>query len=156
MKSPLATREYFFPVVQVVAEPKFSAKNDLNAVNYKIGTDLSEGENKRTYQLTLEIESTHDTEKINAYRVHLVVVGFFEVSPKWPEPEKLILINGASILYSAAREYLLTITSRGPWGALMLPTVSFNGLSQENEAKEEEPKKKLPRKIAPKKKPPTK
>ena len=33
--------------------------------------------------------------------------------------------TGTSILYSAAREYLITVTSRGPWPALVLPTVSF-------------------------------
>ena len=38
-------------------------------------------------------------------------------------------MNGSSILYSSAREYLLLITSRAPWGQLKLPTMSFADLT---------------------------
>ncbi len=145
MNSPLVTKEYFFPIVQVVAEPNFPDDADINDVPYEISTGLVKGKKKGTYQLTLEIKSVHKPDEkkhLNAYKIHLVVIGYFEVSPKWPAPEKLIEINGASILFSAAREYLITITSRGPWGALMLPTISFNNSSKENGDKTEKPNKK--------------
>lgn len=60
--------------------------------------------------------------------IELVAVGFFEVNSDWPDPLKLLKINGATILYSAAREFLITITSRGPWGAIPLPATSFLAL----------------------------
>ncbi len=135
MNSPLVTQEYFFPVVQVVAEPKFPDDANVNEIAYNIETQFGESKDKGRYQLSVDIQSIPAPEGNkcpNAYKIHLIVIGFFEVSPKWPNPEKLIRINGASILYSAAREFLLTITSRGPWGALMLPTFSFNGSSEKD------------------------
>jgi hypothetical protein len=38
-------------------------------------------------------------------------------------------MNGSSILYSSARQYLLLITSRAPWGQLKLPTMTFADLT---------------------------
>jgi preprotein translocase subunit SecB len=66
--------------------------------------------------------------KKNPYLIELIAVGFFEVNSDWPDPIKLLEINGATILYSAAREFLITITSRGPWGAIPLPATSFLAL----------------------------
>jgi len=45
---------------------------------------------------------------------------------------KLLRINGSSILYSSAREFLITVTSRMPYGALILPTVSFNSYKKKD------------------------
>jgi len=61
----------------------------------------------------------------------VVMLGLFTVDETWMQKpgnvaEKLVLITGASILYSSAREHLLTLTSRGVYPALMLPTVQFN------------------------------
>ncbi|MDR9770472.1 hypothetical protein [Acetomicrobium sp.] len=38
---------------------------------------------------------------------------------------KSLVVTGASILYSSAREMLAYISSRGPWGTCKLPTISF-------------------------------
>jgi preprotein translocase subunit SecB len=68
----------------------------------------------------------------------LQVVGFFKVAPDYPddEIEKLIQIGGSSILYSASRDFVLTITSRGPWGPVFLPSVTF---TKETEHKKSTP-----------------
>jgi|MTBAKSStandDraft_2_1061841.scaffolds.fasta_scaffold18845_6 preprotein translocase subunit SecB len=128
----LTLHSYHFPVVQVIANPKKPKKSDINNIDYKISVGLSEEKQEKVYQVSVEIisipepESEEHKKSKNAYDIHLVVWGNFSVSPKWAEPEKLVRINGASILYSAAREFLITITSRGPWGAITLPTISFN------------------------------
>jgi hypothetical protein len=62
------------------------------------------------------------------YRIHLHSVGTFSfAAPATPEADKarLLAVTGVSILYSQAREYLLILTARGPWGSFQLPTVSF-------------------------------
>lgn len=56
--------------------------------------------------------------------MQVVAVGIFEVI-EWPDPDKLLIINGSSILYSAAREFLINISNRGPWGGITLPVYSF-------------------------------
>lgn len=146
MRSPLVTNDYFFPVTQVVAEPGFPVeKTDINEVDYKIRTGLSRhSDDSNSFQLTLDIETDGKKDIPIAYKVHLVVIGTFTVAESWPDPEKLIEINGASILYSAAREFLITVTSRGPYGALMLPTISFNGTAiKEKESKDDREKEEI-------------
>ena len=70
-------------------------------------------------------------------------MGIFEISPEWPKEKvmDLLKITGASILYSAAREFLLITTSRLPWKPVMLPTISFaqvkNNLSKNNKSQDE-------------------
>ena len=59
------------------------------------------------------------------YAIHLVVVGLFTIDKKFPDHEKLLRVTGASMLYSAAREFIITVTSRGPWSEVIIPTVSF-------------------------------
>lgn len=62
------------------------------------------------------------------YNIHLHSVGIFQFAgPDLSDAQKahLLAVTGASILYSQAREYLLMLTARGPWGSFQLPTVSF-------------------------------
>ena len=46
-------------------------------------------------------------------------------TPKGLDAETLVGVNGTSILYGIARDLILTISEKGPWGALTLPTMSF-------------------------------
>jgi preprotein translocase subunit SecB len=79
-------------------------------------------------------------EKPAPYKLDLQITGFFEVLPDYPENKvkELIRITGASLLYSGAREYVLGFTSRGPWGPVLLPTISF---LEPNQQEEPQPKK---------------
>lgn len=47
------------------------------------------------------------------------------------ERKRLVVVNGAGVLYGAVREQLLLTTSRFSHGAMLLPTVDFRALSQE-------------------------
>lgn len=128
MESPLALIEYCFPVAQVVANPEREIDSDINYIQFDAEVGLSESADGGLYQVTVEITSIEpmETDKgKNPYDIHVVALGHFKVHPDWPDPEKLVRINGASILYSAAREFIITITSRGPWGAITIPTKSF-------------------------------
>jgi preprotein translocase subunit SecB len=62
------------------------------------------------------------------YSIRLHSVGLFSFGgAKLTDAEKaqLLAITGVSILYSQARECILMLTGRGPWGPYQLPTVSF-------------------------------
>lgn len=131
MNTPIKLDESFFPVVQVVADP--SAEDNEHELDYKIEVSLSHDKEKKLYQVAIEITSNQD-DKSQQYVINVVAIGIFRVDKRFKDINKMLYINGASMLYSAAREFLITITSRGPWGAVTLPTHSF--LEQfKNEAK---------------------
>ena len=57
----------------------------------------------------------------------VVMIGFFKISEECSEEETEILMTNTapSVLYSAAREYLLIITGRSRYLPVLLPTVTF-------------------------------
>ncbi len=80
-----------------------------------------------TFQIQLSIETIDDLGPDLPYEIRLHVIGYFQLDPEFEHKdlEHLVQVNGASVLYSAARDFVLTLTSRGPWGPLMLPTINF-------------------------------
>lgn len=126
MKAPLEIIDYFFPHIQVTADPLFDVKSS-KIPHYEVKSTVGEGDQDGLYQVVVEISSLPENDETRqAYAVQLVVVGIFRITEaNYPDSEKLLKITGASILYSAAREFLITVTSRGPWSKTVLPTVSF-------------------------------
>lgn len=128
MSIPLHLDKYFFPVAQSVADPDFGEKGNGRVPEFipEITVNFNPPDKGNIYQLALEIDVQPDDEDhLLPYNVHLVAIGMFRVAPGWDDPVKMILVNGTSILYSAARELIITITSRGPWAPLILPTYNF-------------------------------
>ncbi len=127
MNSPLALDTYFFPVVSVAADHQYRQETDQGQPEYVTKVGIEHDADNNRYQVVLEIISEPESEeKRQPYSIQLVAIGLFRVDPSWPDdPIKLLHINGASILYSAAREFLITITARGPWGQIILPSISF-------------------------------
>ncbi len=56
--------------------------------------------------------------------------------------QDLVVVNGASLLWSAIREQVCNLTARMPAGQVMLPTVNFHDLKRQN--REQEPEDKAP------------
>jgi preprotein translocase subunit SecB len=128
MDTPLLLDDYFFPIVNVSANPNISAPENGINFPYEFTTNIKiqKDEKNEKYQLSLELSSeSKNNENEQPYSIFLVAIGIFRVHPEWPNPNKLLAVNGASILYSSAREYLITITARGPYGQVMLPPTSF-------------------------------
>jgi preprotein translocase subunit SecB len=141
MNPALIVKEYFFPFIQVSADPEHVVEKETPSIDFETKVAVDKDPEDGTYQVTLEITAMPEDEtKRIPYSIHLIAVGMFSVDKDWPDPEKLLRINGASILYSSAREFLITVTSRGPWAPMMLPTISFLPI-EENKSKESKPKK---------------
>ena len=71
--------------------------------------------------------------KFSPYRIDIEAAGIVQLvngADKIGTPHDLVTVNGASLLWSAIREQLLTLTSRMPAGPVMLPTVHFHDLKQ--------------------------
>jgi preprotein translocase subunit SecB len=131
-KSPLKLDFHFFPSLHIVANQNLDPA-ELNSAehfeDYDIETEVNILRNENdpfNFQITLEIKYDN-IELKKAYEFELKIVGFFNIdkNQKDDQFEKCVNILGPSILYGAAREFLLTITNRGPYPPVYLPTVSF-------------------------------
>ncbi|MGD9676269.1 MAG: hypothetical protein AB7V19_06260 [Candidatus Bipolaricaulia bacterium] len=128
---PLQLEESYFDIVSVEAAPEYvpdpegeprrhGAEMKLSLATVDASPDV--------WRVSLDMRNKEDDGAIPRYAFHLRTIGFFRyVAEERPEPEvaQLMAVNGSSILYSSAREYLLLLTSRLPWGQLNLPTMSF-------------------------------
>jgi len=123
---PLELKKYFFPYVQIAADAEYEPSEKEITPNFEVKTSLEHDEANHVYQVVIEIVAEpEDEESRIPYSIHLIAVGLFTVNSEFPEPEKLLRITGASMLYSAAREFVITVTSRGPWPHVIIPTISF-------------------------------
>lgn len=136
--SPLQLREHGFTTVRVQAVAGGSLSNQPSL---RPGISFErQAANPNQWRLALSLQlGSKDPTKAFAYEGEMEIHGLVEVTGKnVPEDrkEQLALVNGFSLLYSAAREMLLNITSRSKPGGVTLPTISFVTMVKE----ETEPK----------------
>jgi preprotein translocase subunit SecB len=79
------------------------------------------------WKCVVRVESQNPPDRKYPYDFLATLVGYFKVDEQVPREnvESLIKVNGASVLYSAAREMLASTTGRGPFPEVLLPTVIF-------------------------------
>lgn len=134
--------KYFFPKVSFTANPGFiKDEEDLQpsmAVDVKGGYGFQGEKIEAVLEIVVRQENDHDQ---IPYFIDLMAVGQFTMIDGKEPDNKFMATNSLAILYGAAREFVLSVTSRGPWQPLMLPTYYFtpDGLSLAE--KKEEPEK---------------
>jgi preprotein translocase subunit SecB len=111
----------------------------------KVEVDFSKNaEDPLNYRIVLRLESTEDSEEKSCpYSFVLETVGFFSMTDSEPSEDTdfLATYNGVMLLYSTAREILASVTNRGPFPALLLPTAKFSAKSEANSPKASKPRK---------------
>jgi preprotein translocase subunit SecB len=129
VKPPLQLNNYFFPVVSVVANPNWTpdaaAGKGAPLSNCAIKSNKIEN-SENLYEITISIEIIDTPENPSQYNVSLVAVGILTADNDLPNKDQNMAITGASILYSASREFLLQLLSRGPFPPIMLSPMVFN------------------------------
>ncbi len=124
--SALLLDRHFFTRVELKANPDAKAEGKLRVTcNLSMGHATAD---PLRYQATLKVDLQEDPDSPPKpyYSGSLEVVGFFRVSPAYKDdPDKLVNISGASLLYGSIRELVCNLTARGPWGMVTLPTVNF-------------------------------
>ena len=125
-RAPIDLKSSFFPYVQVAADPEFNVDADEIYSDIQVKQTVDLDEEKGLYQVTLAITVApgNEDEKV-PYKIDLVAVGLFSVDKGIDDPVRILKINGSSMLFSAAREFIIAITARGPWPPFCLPTASF-------------------------------
>lgn len=75
----------------------------------------------------LGVELLDDPSDKFPYTFAVILIGIFRVSENYPEDQVALLlrVNASSILYSAAREIVLSFSGRGSFPPVILPSVSF-------------------------------
>ncbi|MFU2208156.1 protein-export chaperone SecB [Solidesulfovibrio sp. C21] len=131
-KAPALTMEnYFFSEVHVAMNPDVNQENieSRKAFNYDFTKKVDIFANKEENDLYMVVLTiTNETaDGARAEDITLKVNGLFRLPPNLEEDkiQKLLRILAPSMLYGSAREFLLTITSRGPFPPVYLPTTSF-------------------------------
>lgn len=102
----------------------------------------SHKEDPYRWKCLVRVESNNPPDRIYPYEFLVILVGYFVVDEQVPREviENLLKVNGASVLYSAAREVIASATARGAFPEVLLPTVTF----MPNDEPEQAEQKQLP------------
>jgi len=153
--SPLQVKHYHFTTLSVTARPDIDIeKLDYGAEPYpptkeaNIHVEVSLGEpddesDPHQFVIFLIISCNPDKMSHFPYLFTTSLEGVFTIDHEGDleERKRLVVCNGASMLYGAAREQLLSLTARHKFGPMLLPTASFNGLAPAAETNEKPPRK---------------
>jgi preprotein translocase subunit SecB len=143
--SPLDLEGYFVRELFVELNPKFEKSVDSSAwrgyhyqpegnafkpdltpfsVSVKVGYKKDEA---TRWSFSLTVESQKNTKKIFPYSFRISLDGYFSIDDDYPAESGMMLLhaNAPGLLYGAAREILATVTGRGLYPAVVLPTVTF-------------------------------
>lgn len=130
--------ESFFRAQVGYAESELEENFRLTPSHLKIEVSLGEhAENPHNHLCQLSVSLEDETEEAFPFVFKIVLLGFFDIddncSPE--EAELLLKTNAPSVLYSAAREFLLLTTGRSMFPPVMLPTVTFLPKKEEKTVK---------------------
>ncbi len=118
----------FFTQVEIAADPQHQpGRTELEVKTTRTMGPACQDGSRWLVELGISVAGKENLPK-PPYRINLHSVGTFTFANAGlqdAEKARLLAVTGVSILYSQAREYLLMLTARGPWGPLQLPTVSF-------------------------------
>lgn len=130
--SPVQLKHHFFPRIQLQAIPGGKRENQP-MINREVAYEPLPNKPK-DWQIELKVK-LESAEKINPfiYELDVHVIGIFELVAELPpeQGQQLIVVNGLSILYGAVREMVVNLTARSPFGAVLLPTISFTDIFNE-------------------------
>jgi preprotein translocase subunit SecB len=131
--SPLHLEWYFIKDVHVAWQSEFDASEETAIKVSDLSVEVVPNQSveqplKWAFEVSIALED--NTGKRFPYIFQIALVGYFEIAPAYAEKnpsgaELLAVVNGPAVLYSAAREHITTLTSRGPYPELILPTVTF-------------------------------
>lgn len=132
--SPLQLNHSLFTDVKITAQHLTDAEMQgtlQTAVEFRIQPDPN---NRRIWQVIVRVHLQSPPNAKAPYIGTVESAGMFSVAPDWPEEkiDQLVAVNGTGLLYSGIREMVCSITSRGPWGMIMIPTQSFLGAYEDS------------------------
>lgn len=122
---------HFFPEIHVQANlqltPDGITDESVYDIDYVTDVAVYDGDTPTERFVCFNIK-TDDAEKAKAWKINVSVVGLFRY-PESQEDEQfkshMAYVTGQSILYGIVREVVHTLTQKGPFDPIYLPTISF-------------------------------
>lgn len=140
-RSPLQLQYYHFVTLALHAREGLNPANlagnespypDFEGVHLEPEVSLFSDDNAGDcgpYLLRLEMAYKPEDDHF-PYSFEVIIEGVFGLkdSASIEDCKKTVVINGASVLYSAAREQLMTLSGRHMYGPMLLPALNFQHL----------------------------
>jgi preprotein translocase subunit SecB len=131
--SPLHLEHYFLQALRFETKENFDRDQmALTPAPEDLKWNLENGNVKDgifAFRLTLQLPPENER---FAYAFEIILTGIFKVDDKYKgDAEKIADANGPAVLFGAAREIIATVSGRGHFPALSLPTVHFQDLVRE-------------------------
>lgn len=144
--SPLQLDHYHFTGISILSRPDINVEaaeseglpypqispNDIKTV---VSLGEPEGENDpHQFVVLLHISCDPVADSPFPYVFAVSLEGVFTIKHDGPldERKKLVVCNGASMLFGAAREALLSLSARQKYGPILLPSGNFNGMGPDS------------------------
>jgi preprotein translocase subunit SecB len=131
---PLQLKRHYVSSLQFsAAEQNFPGPQTAKAT-----ASIAMGQNTtapNNWRVALTVEFTHTQEQNELAKGNIVMVGIFDVSEGFPAEEmpRFVAINGANLLYGAAREMIATVGGRAFKRLAPLPVMTFHDISLQQE-----------------------
>jgi preprotein translocase subunit SecB len=148
--SPLQLTRYVVTSIGCTANPQFNPDKEWQGAfeHYSINTKANPLEPEKDvpghgWSVELEVTQKKKEGENFPYEFHFAIFGIFTCQDGALDSEKetqFVRVNGSSMLYGMAREHIRALTAAGPWGAIIIPTMSFYD-NKERPKKEEVPVK---------------
>ena len=146
--SPLQLSRYVVTNIGCTASPQFDPEKETIGAfeQFSINAKASPLEPAKdtpghSWSVELEVAQKKKEGQNFPYEFHITIYGVFTCQDGvlgTEEETRFVQVNGSSMLYGMAREHIRALTAAGPWGEIILPTISFY------DAKEQPKKEELP------------
>lgn len=147
--SPLQLDHYHFTGISILsradisveaAEQQSTPYPKISPADIKTVVSLGEPEGEEDphqFVVLLNVSCDPATDSTFPYVFAVGLEGVFTIKHDGPldERKKLVVCNGASMLFGAARETLLTLSARQKYGPMLLPSGNFNGMGPDSLSK---------------------
>ena len=144
--SPLDLCRYFVTESTYSANPEFDPEKAIEVAIDQLSVETSitkidvDVPGRVGWSVELNLSYQLSPKQNYPYNYSLHVVGLFSSPAEVPDgldDERLVRVNGCSMLYGIAREIVRGQTAAGPWGEVLIPTVSFFESKQDEKGDEE-------------------
>lgn len=140
--SPLQLEHSQFTAFSVVVNKLPSSNDEVLEGSYpaitpadistKIELGIVEDPENNKFIVTVGVNSTEEAVSSLPYRFAVQMEGFFTLESEEDIElrKRLVVINGASMLFGTIREHLLSMTLRHKNGPIFLPSLDFRALNE--------------------------